>query len=39
MENWQSEFLQLAWQIGGLSFLWAVASLQSKSGSVEYKRK
>jgi hypothetical protein len=33
MENWQSEFLQLAWQVGGLSFLWAVASPQSKSSS------
>jgi Domain of unknown function (DUF6766) len=31
MENWQSQFLQLAWQIGGLSLLWAVASPQSKS--------
>ena len=31
MENWQSEFLQLTWQIGGLSFLWAVTSPQSKS--------
>ena len=31
MENWQSEFLQLAWQVSGLSFLWAVASPQSKS--------
>ena len=28
MENWQSEFLQLAWQVGGLAFLWAVASPQ-----------
>jgi hypothetical protein len=33
MENWQSEFLQLAWQAGGLSILWAVASPQSKSES------
>lgn len=31
LENWQSEFLQLGWQIGGLSFLWAVSSPQSKS--------
>ena len=22
MENWQSEFLQLIWQVAGLSFLW-----------------
>ena len=33
MENWQSEFLQLVWQVGGLSILWAVASPQSKSES------
>jgi hypothetical protein len=39
MENWQSEFLQLAWQIGGLSFLWAVASLQSKSESDRVEEK
>ena len=26
MENWQSEFLQLIWQVGGLSFLWYVGS-------------
>jgi hypothetical protein len=25
-ENWQSEFLQLAWQIDGLLILFAVAS-------------
>jgi hypothetical protein len=39
MENWQSEFLQLAWQIGGLSFLWAVASPQSKSESDRLEEK
>ena len=39
MENWQSEFLQLAWQIGGLSFLWAVASPQSKSESDRVEEK
>jgi hypothetical protein len=33
MENWQSEFLQLVWQVGGLSILWAVASPRSKSES------
>ena len=33
MENWQSEFLQLVWQVGGLSILWTVASPQSKSES------
>ena len=30
MENWQSEFLQLIWQVAGLSFLWYVGSPQSK---------
>ena len=39
MENWQSEFLQLAWQVGGLSFLWAVASPQSKSESDRVEQK
>ena len=29
-ENWQSEFLQLMWQVGGLAFLWHVGSPQSK---------
>ena len=31
-ENWQSEFLQLLWQVGGLAFLWWVGSPQSKEG-------
>ncbi len=31
-ENWQSEFLQLIWQVGGLSFLWYVGSPSSKEG-------
>ncbi len=26
MENWQSEFLQLSWQIGGLRIMFVVAS-------------
>lgn len=30
LENWQSEFLQLLWQIGGLAFLLYVGSPQSK---------
>jgi hypothetical protein len=30
MENWQSEFLQLIWQVAGLSFLLYVGSPQSK---------
>ena len=32
LENWQSEFLQLLWQIGGLAFLLCVGSPQSKEG-------
>ena len=32
MENWQSEFLQLIWQVAGLSFLWYCGSPQSKEG-------
>lgn len=31
-ENWQSEFLQLIWQVVGLSFLWYCGSPQSKEG-------
>lgn len=30
LENWQSEFLQLLWQIGGLAILLYVGSPQSK---------
>ena len=29
-ENWQSEFLQLLWQVGGLAFFLFVGSPQSK---------
>ena len=29
-ENWQSEFLQLIWQVGGLMMLYAWGSSQSK---------
>ena len=32
MENWQSEFLQLMWQVAGLAFLWYAGSPQSKEG-------
>ena len=32
LENWQSEFLQLIWQVGGLSFLFYLGSPQSKEG-------
>jgi hypothetical protein len=32
LENWQSEFLQLIWQVAGLSLLLYVGSPQSKEG-------
>ncbi len=32
LENWQSEFLQLMWQVAGLAMLWHVGSPQSKEG-------
>lgn len=32
LENWQSEFLQLIWQVGGLAFLFYLGSPQSKEG-------
>jgi hypothetical protein len=32
MENWQSEFLQLVWQVAGLAMLLHVGSPQSKEG-------
>jgi hypothetical protein len=32
LENWQSEFLQLVWQVAGLAFLLYVGSPQSKEG-------
>lgn len=32
LENWQSEFLQLIWQVMGLSLLWYIGSPQSKEG-------
>ena len=31
-ENWQSEFLQLLWQVGGLALFLYVGSPQSKEG-------
>lgn len=30
LENWQSEFLQLIWQVAGLSFLYHIGSTQSR---------
>jgi hypothetical protein len=32
LENWQSEFLQLVWQVAGLAFLLHIGSPQSKEG-------
>ncbi|WP_119422546.1 DUF6766 family protein [Desertibaculum subflavum] len=32
LENWQSEFLQLIWQVAGLAYLLYVGSPQSKEG-------
>ena len=38
-ENWQSEFLQLVWQVGGLMCLYAVGSNQSKEGNERIEAK
>lgn len=32
LENWQSEFLQLIWQVAGLAWLWHMGSPQSREG-------
>ena len=32
LENWQSEFLQLIWQVAGLALLFHIGSPQSKEG-------
>jgi hypothetical protein len=39
MENWQSEFLQLIWQVVGLSILWYVGSSQSKESDDRLEEK
>jgi hypothetical protein len=39
LENWQSEFLQLMWQIAALSFLFYVGSPQSKEGDQRKEEK
>jgi hypothetical protein len=39
MENWQSEFLQLMWQVAGLSFLLYVGSPQSKENEERLEKK
>jgi hypothetical protein len=38
-ENWQSEFLQLIWQVAGLAYLIYVGSPQSKDGSERTEEK
>lgn len=38
-ENWQSEFLQLCWQVGGMAILLAVGSPQSKEGAERLEAK
>ncbi|HZV92881.1 MAG TPA: DUF6766 family protein, partial [Caldimonas sp.] len=32
LENWQSEFLQLLWQVGGLAYFLYLGSPQSREG-------
>ncbi|HYC83429.1 MAG TPA: DUF6766 family protein [Candidatus Paceibacterota bacterium] len=39
LENWQSEFLQLIWQVAGLALLWHVGSPQSKEGDERKEEK
>lgn len=38
-ENWQSEFLQLIWQVAGLAFLLYTGSPQSKEGDQRIEEK
>jgi hypothetical protein len=39
MENWQSEFMQLVWQVVGLSLLWYIGSSQSKEADDRLEEK
>lgn len=39
LENWQSEFLQLIWQVSGLSLLYHIGSPQSKDGNDRLEEK
>jgi hypothetical protein len=39
LENWQSEFLQLIWQVAGLPLLLFIGSPQSKEGSERTEEK
>ena len=38
-ENWQSEFLQLLWQVGGLAVFFYLGSPQSKEGDDRHEAK
>jgi hypothetical protein len=39
LENWQSEFLQLIWQVAGLALLYHIGSPQSKEGNDRLEEK
>jgi hypothetical protein len=39
LENWQSEFLQLLWQVAGLAYLLYLGSPQSKEGDERKEEK
>jgi hypothetical protein len=39
LENWQSEFLQLVWQVTGLALLFHIGSPQSKDGNDRLEEK
>ena len=39
LENWQSEFLQLMWQVAGLALLYHIGSPQSKEGQDRLEEK
>jgi hypothetical protein len=39
LENWQSEFLQLIWQVAGLTYLFYLGSPQSKEGNDRLEEK
>ena len=39
LENWQSEFLQLIWQVTGLALLYHIGSPSSKDGSDRLEEK
>jgi hypothetical protein len=39
LENWQSEFLQLIWQVAGLAYLFYLGSPQSKEGDERKEEK